>query len=180
VTIDTFNPRGQLNAVVETPRGSRNKYKYDDKLGLYKVHKLLPTGIIFPFDFGFLPSTRGPDGDPLDVLVLMDEPAAVGCVVPARLAGVIEARQTQDGRTSRNDRLIGVAVSSHQYEEAQSIRDLRPELLDQIETFFVVYNELQGRTFKPLGRYGASHALKLIRAGEAEFKRSNNGSKRRP
>lgn len=170
--IKTFNSRGELNAVVETPRGSRNKYKYDDQLGLFKVHKLLPTGTIFPFDFGFLPSTKGPDGDPLDVLVLMDEPASVGCVVPSRLLGVVEAKQTQDGKTSRNDRVIGVAISSQQYSGVEMLHDLRAEVLDQIERFFVVYNQLQGRTFKPLGRYGASRALKLIRTGEAEFRRA--------
>jgi len=177
VRIQTFNSRGELNAVVETPRGSRNKYKYDEQLGLFKVHKLLPTGTVFPFDFGFLPCTKAPDGDPLDVLVLMDEPAAVGCVVPSRLVGVIEAKQRQDGKSSRNDRVIGVAVSSHLYGDVEMLRDLRPDVLDRIDSFFVVYNQLQGRTFKPLGRYGASRALKLIRAGEAEFRRTAKKSK---
>src|SRR5688500_10091266 len=73
------------NVIIETPKGSRNKYKYDEQRGLFKLRKMLPLGSIFPFDFGFLPSTRGADGDPLDVLVLMDAPTFPGCVVLVRL-----------------------------------------------------------------------------------------------
>ena len=97
-----------LNVVVETPKGCRNKYKYDEGHGLWRLSKVLPLGASFPFDFGFIPSTRGEDGDPLDVLVLLDEPAFPGCVVPARLIGILEAEQTQGGKTIRNDRLVAV------------------------------------------------------------------------
>ena len=82
---------GELNVVVETPKGSRNKYNYDEKLGLFKLGGVLPAGAFFPFDFGFVPATVGGDGDPLDVLVLMDEPAFTGCLVESRLLGVVEA-----------------------------------------------------------------------------------------
>src|SRR4051812_46072742 len=92
---------GAYQVVVETPRGTRNKYKYDERRGLFLLHKVLPLGAEFPFDFGFLPSTRGDDGDPLDVLLLTPEPAFPGCVVPARLIGVIEAEQVEDGETER-------------------------------------------------------------------------------
>ena len=96
---------GVTNIVIEVPKGSRNKYVYDDALGLFRLKKILPAGAVFPFDFGFIPSTIGGDGDPLDVLVLMDEPAFPGCLVPARIVGVIEADQTErDGTIHRNDR----------------------------------------------------------------------------
>ncbi len=85
---------GDLNVIIETPKGSRNKFKFDEKLGIFTLKHVLPLGAVFPFDFGFIPSTRGEDSDPLDVLVLMDEPAFAGCLVPARLLGVIEAEQT--------------------------------------------------------------------------------------
>src|ERR687884_131195 len=106
--LEPFDPEsGDLTLVVETPKGGRNKYKYDEKAGLFRLPKVLPPGSIFPFDFGFVPGTRGEDGDPLDVLVLMDEPAFTGCVVACRLIGVIEAEQsTRDGQMERNDRLI--------------------------------------------------------------------------
>src|SRR3954464_7536915 len=96
-----FDPEtGDLNMIIDTPKGSRNKFKYDEAHGLFKLSGVLPAGASFPFDFGYVPSTRGEDGDPVDVLVLMDEPAFAGCLVPARLIGVIEAEQTEtDGAT---------------------------------------------------------------------------------
>src|SRR5919107_916909 len=103
---------GDLHVVIDTPKDSRNKYKFDEKLGVFKLGGVLPVGAFFPFDFGYIPNTRGGDGDPLDVLVLMDEPAFVGCLIPSRLIGVIEADQTEGGRTLRNDRLIAVAAHS--------------------------------------------------------------------
>src|SRR5262249_48838831 len=86
-----------LNAVIDTPKGSRNKYKFDEQHGQWRLSKVLPAGHSFPCDFGFLPSTRGEDGDPVDVLLLADEPTFPGCVVPARLIGVLEAEQTEGG-----------------------------------------------------------------------------------
>ena len=80
-----------INVVIETPRGARTKLAYDRERAAFVVKKVLPQGMSFPFDFGFIPSTAGDDGDPLDVLVLMDEPVPIGTVVPSRLIGVIEA-----------------------------------------------------------------------------------------
>lgn len=82
---------GTLQVIIETPRGSRNKYNFDPDQKIFTLKKVLPAGMVFPYDFGFIPDTRGGDGDPLDVLVLMDEPAVPGCLVPIRLIGVIEA-----------------------------------------------------------------------------------------
>ena len=84
---------GDYNAIVETPKGHRNKYKYQERLDGFVLHGVLTPGAVFPFDFGFLPGTVGGDGDPLDILVLLDEPVYPGCVVPVRLIGVIEAEQ---------------------------------------------------------------------------------------
>src|SRR5436190_17387182 len=95
-----------VNAVIETPQGSRNKYKYDPEMGLFRLSKVLPAGSEFPFSFGFIPRTLAEDGDPVDVLLLADEPVPVGCVVPARLIGVLEAENVDGGKKERNDRLI--------------------------------------------------------------------------
>src|SRR5678816_3881477 len=105
----------ELNVLVDTPKGSRNKFKYDEERGLFKLGGVLPVGAVFPFDFGFIPSTVGGDGDPLDVLILMDEPAFPGCLVKAKLIGVIEAEQTEEKKTTRNDRLIAVAADSRNH-----------------------------------------------------------------
>ena len=91
---------GDVNVVIDRPQGSREKFKYDEKLGLFKLSKVLPAGEAFPYDFGYIPGTQGEDGDPLDALVLLDEPVFVGCLLVARLVGVIEAEQTEDGEPS--------------------------------------------------------------------------------
>jgi len=154
---------GDLNVIIETPKGSRNKFKYEQKQGLFKLGGVLPAGAVFPFDFGFAPSTRGGDGDPLDVLVLMDEPAFAGCLVPARLIGVIEAEQTErDGETMRNDRLIAVAADSHTHREVRSLEQVSDNLIKEIEHFFVSYNQVKGKEFKPLGRFGPDRAKQLV------------------
>lgn len=163
---------GELNVIVETPKGSRNKYEFDEKLGLFKFGGVLAVGHYFPFDFGFIPNTLGGDGDPLDVLVLMDEPAFVGCLIPSRLIGVIEAEQTEkDGETSRNDRLIAVAANSRVHENVKSINDLNEMLVDEIVHFFVSYNEAKGKRFKPLGRFAAIKAKKIVEAGIELYKK---------
>jgi inorganic pyrophosphatase len=163
---------GELNVIIETPKGSRNKFNYDAELNLFKLGGVLPSGAVFPFDFGFVPSTTGGDGDPLDVLVLMDEPAFAGCLVPARLIGVIEALQTErDGETTRNDRLIAIAAKSHTHAHVRSIDDLNENLVDEIEHFFVSYNIIKGKQFEPLGCFGIAEARKLVQQGTESFRR---------
>src|SRR3954468_10941334 len=157
---------GDLNAVVETIAGTRNKFAYDEELGLFRLKGVLPAGASFPFDFGFVPSTKGEDGDPLDVLVLMDEPAFAGCLVPARLLGVITAEQREkDGTVEQNDRLIAVASDSHTHEGVRTLGDLSPHLLDEIEHFFVSYNVMRGKSFTPTGRKGPQAARTIVEEG---------------
>ena len=152
----------ECRVVVETPKGRRNKFDYDPKIEAFTLGGLLPEGLSFPFDFGFVPSTLAEDGDPLDVMVLMDEPAHVGCVLTVRLIGLIEAEQTQDGKTTENDRLLGVAVHSYSHENLQSIGDVSKSLLTQVEEFFVSYNKSRGKKFKVKEIHGASHAVKRL------------------
>jgi inorganic pyrophosphatase len=164
---------GELNVIIETPKGSRNKFNYDEETGLFKLGGVLPAGASFPFDFGFVPSTVGGDGDPLDVLVLMDESAFAGCLVRVRLVGVIEAEQTErDGETTRNDRLIGVAAESRLHKGVGTLEALGDALLDEIEHFFVSYNDFKGKRFNPLGRFGPRKASALVEEGMKEFKKS--------
>ena len=156
-----------LHVIVDTPKGSRNKFVYDEDLRLYRLSGVLPAGAVFPFDFGYVPSTRGGDGDPLDVLVLLDEPTFVGCLVPVRLLGVVEAEQTEDGETTRNDRLVGVAASARNHADARTLADLPGNLLDEIQHFFVSYNAAKGKVFRPLGTHGPERAAKVVAVGQA-------------
>jgi inorganic pyrophosphatase len=144
-------------------------------LALFRLDGVLPIGASFPFDFGFVPSTLGGDGDPLDVLVLMDEPAFTGCLVATRLIGVITAEQQQkDGKVNVNDRLVAVASESHTHEGVRRLRDLSPKLVDEIEHFFVSYNEARGRVFMPKGRKGPQAAKAIVDAGAALYARKNS------
>ena len=166
---------GLVRVVVDTPKGSRNKYKYDEKLGLYRLSKVLPVGIAFPYDFGFIPSTRAEDGDPLDVLVLGEEALFPGCLVTVRLVGVIQAEQTEHSKTFRNDRLIGAIETPVNRPAIQTLEDLRTEHLDEIEYFFIAYNHLEGRHFKPIGRHGPTMAEQLLADGIRQFGNAKGG-----
>ncbi len=157
-------------AIIETPKGSRNKFDYDPDSGLFMLGGLLPEGMMFPYDFGFLPSTLGEDGDPLDILVLMDAPAHVGCLMEVRIIGIITAEQTEDGKTKSNDRLLGVAVHSYNHEGVESIQDVSKTLLDQLEAFFISYNKQRGKKFKVTGTGGPNKAMKFLKRGMAAHK----------
>src|SRR5579862_3840257 len=108
--------KGTCRAIIETPKGCRNKFDYDPDSGLFMLGGLLPEGMMFPFDFGFIPSTLGEDGNPLDILVLMDAPCHVGCLIEGRIIGIIEAEQSEGGKTESNDRLLGVAIRSYDHQ----------------------------------------------------------------
>jgi inorganic pyrophosphatase len=154
---------GRIRAVLESPQGSKNKLKYVPAWNAFEVGAGLPAGLAFPFDFGFLPGTRAADGDPLDILVLMDAPAYPGCVVGVRLLGAIEAEQRDgDGPAYRNDRLIGLAEGSTQRGDPHRLTDLDDHLLDEIESFFATYDGLRGKAFQPVGRVGPSAARGLL------------------
>jgi len=163
---NNLDPKKSLcAAIIETPKGCRNKFDYDPESNLFKLGGLLPEGMMFPFDFGFIPSTLGEDGDPLDIMVLMDAPAHVGCLLDVRLIGVIEAKQTEDGKTESNDRLLGVAVHSYNHAGLETIDHVSKTLLDQVEEFFVSYNKQRGKKFRITGTGGPKKAIRFLKAG---------------
>jgi inorganic pyrophosphatase len=157
--------------VVETPRGCRNKFKYEPQRKQFTLSKVLPAGSAFPYDFGFIPNTQAEDGDPIDVLMLMDEPAFPGCIVSARLVGVIEAEQTEaDGTTVRNDRLVAVADEAHDYRNIHSLKDVNDNLLKELEHFFVSYHEMHGNTFRILDLRGPKRAWKRLQKASEKYR----------
>src|SRR4029434_2677036 len=170
--IERINPfaenKDDIHIVIDTPRGSRNKLKWNEKLGVLKLSHILTAGAVFPFDFGFVPGTRGADGDALDVLVLTDEPLVPLCLVQARLIGAIEANRTQDGKAFRTHRLLAVAVSSRLYAGVRSLGDLPSTFVDEVEQFFINYNIMRDRVFKPIARHEAKRALELVKRASAK------------
>jgi inorganic pyrophosphatase len=176
--LDPGSPKDGFNAVIETPRGSPNKYAYDPDTGVFRLKTVLPAGAIFPYDFGFLPRTLAEDGDPLDVLVLLDASVPMGCVVGVRLIGVIEAIQVEKkgahrgkNKGIRNDRLIAVAAHAHSREQVKRLSDLPVQVLDEIEAFFGFYNHAHGKLFKPVERRGPNTAYRLFKAAAARHRR---------
>jgi inorganic pyrophosphatase len=162
---------GDVTVVVETPKGSRNKYKYDPSCGALRLAAVLGEGLAFPNDFGFVPSTLGEDGDPLDVLLFLDNGMPPGSIVTARLAGVLEIRQrTKEQGWRRNDRFLAVPIHSRAYRGLESLDDLRPHLLDEVEAFFVTYAGLEGKQLEVLRRSGPNRAEELLKAGIEMFR----------
>ena len=160
---DTFTPdKSNINVVIETPAGNSNKYTYLPKKDFFKLTKVLPVGTVFPWDFGFIPGTKGDDGDPLDALVFMDTPTFTGCVVESRLIGVIEAVQTEDGKKERNDRIIAVSSEHDNFSHIHTLQDLNQTLLDELARFFAYYNSMAGKKFEITGKEGPAKARKLI------------------
>jgi inorganic pyrophosphatase len=151
-----------LRVVIETPKGSRNKFALDADAHVFELKKVLPAGMEFPYDFGFVPSTLADDGDPVDVLVLMDEPAFPGCVLKCRLIGVIEGEQGKKKDLERNDRIIAVEKDAHSWADIKTVGDLGKQFERELEEFFVNYHRLSGKQYRVLGLKGPSEALKLI------------------
>jgi inorganic pyrophosphatase len=153
---------GMLQVIIETPKGSRNKFAYDEEQNIFAVKKVLPAGMTFPYDFGFLPRTLAPDGDPIDVLLLMDEPAFPGIAVRARLIGIIQGEQVEGKKKTRNDRLLAVAEMNHEYADIKKLDDLPRQFVHELEEFFVNYHRLEGKQYKLLGCKGADTAMREI------------------
>lgn len=166
-----FDPEKRTcQAVIETPKGRRNKFKYLPESNLFGLSHVLPKGFVFPVDFGFIPSTRADDGDPLDVVVLMDEPAHVGCLLTVRLIGVIRVVQEEKGKKSQNDRLIAVAARSFDFEDVRSVDDLQKSLLDQLTEFIGLYNKNENKRDIVQGVEGPESAAKLLHDAARKFR----------
>jgi inorganic pyrophosphatase len=161
-----------FKVIIETPKGSRNKFAFDPDEKTFALKKVLPAGMVFPYDFGFVPSTLAEDGDPIDVLVLMDEPAFPGCVVKVRLIGVIEGEQGNGKKTERNDRLVAVEVANHQWKHVDHLDQLGKQFVKELGQFFVNYHELTGKEYRVLDAKGPGAARKCVDCGIKVAKKS--------
>ena len=161
-----------IQVVIETPKGSRNKYALDIKQKVFELTKVLPAGMVFPYDFGFIPSTLAEDGDPTDVLVLMDEPAFPGCLLKCRIIGVIEGEQGKKNKAERNDRIVAIEQMNHSYAHVKHVDDLGKKFVRELEQFFVHYHELTGKEYRILDVKGPKEARRRIRDGMRALKKS--------
>jgi inorganic pyrophosphatase len=156
-----------IRVVIETPKGSRNKFAFNAKEHVFELTKVLAR-MAFPYDFGFVPCTEGEDGDSVDVLVLMGEPAFPGCVLKCHPLGVIQGEQVgKKKKKVRNDRIIAVEKDAHTWADIKTIDDLGKHFVRELEEFFVDYHRLSGKQYRVLARKGPTQARRLLKAGMA-------------
>ena len=152
-----------VTAMVESPKGFNQKFEYEPQERRFRLIKILPAGLVFPFDFGMIPGTKGEDGDPLDVIVISEAATFPGCMIDCRIIGAFQAEQTErDGKTMRNDRFLGIPVVSQLFPEVSELAQLPESILNQLEHFFKNYNEQAGKEFRVITRLSATEALQLI------------------
>lgn len=159
-----FGDENTLRVVIETPRGSRHKYAWSEELHAFELRSTLPSGMAWPYDYGFIPRTKGEDGDALDVLVLMDEPTFAGCVLRVRLIGAFEVEK--NGK--RNDRYVACLLPSKETSLStdgyKALEDLPEQLLQEMETFLRMYSVQKGNDIRVLGRMGPSRSIEAVKS----------------
>lgn len=162
----TFRDEKTVHAIIETPRGSRNKFDYDDTLNLFKLKKVFPFGTSLPFPMGFIPQTKGEDGDPLDIFVLTEDDTYPGCLIESRVIGIIKIRQTDtSGRLIRNDRFLAVPAVSTDLLEITDVTMVNQQKLQALIDFCIYYNRYEGNAIDVEGLGNAAEALACIRNG---------------
>jgi inorganic pyrophosphatase len=161
---------GDVQVVVETPRGSRAKFAYDPKLETFILSKSLLTGLTYPHDWGFVPSTKAADGDPLDIMVIHDAATFPGIVLTCRIIGILQIEQkSKKGKAERNDRLFAVPRRSHSEQGLRDVRDLSKPIQQELEKFFIATDELEDKTLQIIGWKGPKTAMKAINDSAKSF-----------
>jgi len=160
-----------IYVVVEIPRGSRNKVEFDPGLGAFRMDRVLYASVHYPGDYGFIPSTLAPDGDPLDVLVLVNEPTFPGCVLPARPIGILEMRDEK----GQDEKVLAVPRRDPRFEETDDLQDLPGHLLEEVRYFFDIYKELEGKETATTGWLGAERAREIIERDMVSYREAHGG-----
>lgn len=174
VNLPVFNEDGDAHVVVETPRGSRAKFAYDPKLEAFTFKKSLLVGLSYPHDWGFVPSTRGDDGDPLDIMVVHDATTFPGVVLTSRIIGVLQIEQKSKTKVERNDRLFAVPRRSHSELGLQDVTELSRPMQEELEKFFIATDELEDKKLSIIGWKGPKAALRTIKDGAKAFAESEH------
>jgi inorganic pyrophosphatase len=164
----------RIQVIIETPKGSRNKYAFDSEQRVFGLTRVLPAGMTFPYDFGFVPSTKAEDGDPTDVLVLMDEPAFPGCLLKCRIVGIIEGQQGKKKSGERNDRIVAIEEANHSFAHVSHVKELGKKFVKELDEFFVNYHELEGQKYRILDVKGPAEARRRLDDGMRNARRKKS------
>jgi inorganic pyrophosphatase len=160
----------EINAVIEIPRGQTNKYEYDKQLHVFRLDRNLYSPVHYPGDYGFIPSTLSDDGDPLDVLVLVDAPSFTGCVMTVRPIGILE--MVDQGRG--DEKILAVGTNNPIYNDVHDYNELYPHVLREIEHFFTIYKELEAKTTRIVGWQDAARARTIVTESQARYLKKNS------
>jgi inorganic pyrophosphatase len=164
--LPTFAGDDIFHIVVESPRGWAVKLKYSAELGAFSISRPLPLGLTYPFDWGFVPSTRAPDGDPVDAAVFWDVATFPGVVIPCRAFALIKVEQNRaDGSgRARNDRILAVPIEGRRQRDLTPATALPPRVRDELELFFLTAAALEGKDPRIIGWDEPAAALELVRS----------------
>ncbi len=141
------NPPAVVNAIVEIPRGGKNKYEYDPTLEVFRLDRVLHSPVHYPTAYGFVPGTRGDDGDPLDILVLTTEPTFTGCLIQSRPIGILNMQDEK----GRDEKILAVPTADPRFSEFTDLSHVAPHFLREIEHFFTIYKDLEGKPVETFG-----------------------------
>ena len=154
-----------VNAVIEIPLEGISKYEYDKELHVFRLDRNLFSPVHYPGDYGFIPSTLGDDGDPLDVLVLVDTPSFPGCVQEVRPIGVLEMKDQRQG----DEKILCVGEGNPRYNDVNEYSDIYPHILKEITHFFSIYKDLEGKNVEVKGWKGAAAAKAVIQKAQQQY-----------
>jgi inorganic pyrophosphatase len=169
INLPTFTEEGDVNVVIETPRGSRAKFAFDPKLEAFTLRKSLLVGLTYPYDWGFVPSTQSDDEDPLDIMVLHDAATFPGVVLNCRLIGVVQIEQKSKTKVERNDRLFAVPRRSHSELGLHDVAELSKPMQEELEKFFIATDELEDKRLRVIGGKGPKTALRTTNEASKAF-----------
>ena len=160
-----------VEIVVEIPRGSRNKYEYDEEAGVYRLDRVLSSAVFYNFDYGFIEETRAGDGDHTDALLIIDEPTFTGCHVWARPIGGLEMRDEMgvDFKT------LCVAIGDPHQQHIERLEQVRPQRLVEIEHFFTTYKLLENKAVDVVGWHEREDALQVLNEDRERYTREHGG-----
>ncbi len=157
-----------VDVVVEIPKGSRNKVEFDPQLGAFRLDRILHSPVHYPGDYGFITGTLSPDGDPLDILVLVTDPTFTGCILSARPIGVL----IMTDEAGEDEKVLAVPEHDPRFDEVKELEHLQPHLLREVEYFFEVYKDLEGKETAVLGWEPLPRAHAIIREAIKAFQGS--------
>jgi inorganic pyrophosphatase len=172
--LPTFGDNGDVRVVVETPRGSRAKFDYDPEFQTFTLSKSLLVGLTYPHDWGFVPSTKADDGDPIDIMIIHDAATVPGLVLTCRLIGVLQIEQKKKNKKERNDRLFAVPRRSHSERGLRDVSDLSKPIQQELEKFFIATDELEDKTLEIIGWKGPKVALKAVKDAAKSFAKDSS------